>query len=170
MDVRPAWHAEKMLLADVAAASTEVAASSARLVKIERIATLLARSAAEDDTQAVAVIVSWLSGELPQRQIGVGWAALRTLPPPAATPSLTVDDVDDRLSTIKAVAGKGSQATRAGLVHELFSAATDPEQKFLRHLLSGELRQGALAGVMADAVAKAAGLPAAEIRDRKSVV
>lgn len=164
MNVRPAWHAETMLLADVAAASTEVAASSARLVKIERIATLLARAAGEGDAQAVAVIVSWLSGELPQRQIGVGWAALRTLPPPAAQATLTVDEVDDRFSTIKAVAGKGSQAARAGLVRELFGAATEVEQEFLRRLLSGELRQGALAGVMADAVAKAAALPAAEIR------
>lgn len=153
-----------MLLADVAAASTEVAASSARLAKIERIATLLARAAADGDAQAVAVIVSWLSGELPQRQIGVGWAALRSLPPPAAATTLTVDEVDDRFSAIKAVAGKGSQATRSGLVRDLFGAATEVEQAFLRRLLGGELRQGALAGVMADAVAKAANLPAAEIR------
>lgn len=164
MHVRRPWHAETMLLADVAAASTEVAASSARLAKIERIATLLARAAADGDAQAVAVTVSWLSGELPQRQIGVGWAALRSLPPPAAATTLTVDDVDDRFTAIKAVAGKGSQATRAGLVGDLFGAATEVEQAFLRRLLSGELRQGALAGVMADAVAKAANLPAAEIR------
>ncbi|MDV3127041.1 ATP-dependent DNA ligase [Mycobacterium sp. 21AC1] len=151
-----------MLLADVAAASAEVAATSARLAKINRIATLL--SAVADDARSVAVTVSWLSGELPQRQIGVGWAALRSLPPPASTATLTIAEVDARFTRIGQVAGKGSQALRAGLVAELFSTATAGEQTFLRRLLGGELRQGALVGVMADAVAKSAGVPAAEIR------
>ena len=66
-----------MLLIDVATASAEVGASSARLAKIARIADLLARAGERGDARLVAVIVSWLSGELPQRQIGVGWAALR---------------------------------------------------------------------------------------------
>ncbi|KWX20350.1 ATP-dependent DNA ligase [Mycolicibacterium wolinskyi] len=153
-----------MLLAEVAAASTDVAAASARLAKIGRIATLLTHVAGDGDARAAAVIVSWLSGELPQRQIGVGWAALRSLPAPAATATLTVVDVDARFSEIGGVSGKGSQARRAELVRDLFSTATDTEQTFLRRLLSGELRQGALAGVMADAVAKAAGIPAPEVR------
>ncbi|MHC9293042.1 ATP-dependent DNA ligase [Mycobacterium sp. LTG2003] len=153
-----------MLLAEVAAASADVAATSARLAKIGRIATLLTRVADDGDARLVAVAVSWLSGELPQRQIGVGWAALRSLPAPAATPTLTVADVDSRLSEIGGVSGKGSQARRAELVRDLFSTATDAEQTFLRRLLSGELRQGALAGVMADAVAKAAGIPAPDVR------
>ncbi|MFN3007354.1 ATP-dependent DNA ligase [Mycolicibacterium wolinskyi] len=153
-----------MLLAEVAAASTDVAAASARLAKIGRIATLLTHVAGDGDARAVAVTVSWLSGELPQRQIGVGWAALRSLPAPAATATLTVVDVDARFSEIGGVSGKGSQARRAELVRDLFSTATDTEQTFLRRLLSGELRQGALAGVMADAVAKAAGIPAPEVR------
>ena len=108
--------------------------------------------------------MSWLSGELPQRQIGVGWAALRTLPAPAAEPSLSVADVDAAFSAIGAVAGKGSQARRAELIGDLFAAATEPEQVFLRRLLGGELRQGALAGVMADAVARAGGIPATAVR------
>ena len=108
--------------------------------------------------------MSWLSGELPQRQIGVGWAALRSLPDAATEPSLTVLDVDARFSEIGTVAGKGSQARRAELVSGLFSQATDAEQTFLRRLLGGELRQGALLGVMADAVAKAADVPAAVVR------
>lgn len=153
-----------MLLAEVAAASTDVAAASARLAKIGRIATLLTHVAGDGDARAVAVTVSWLSGELPQRQIGVGWAALRSLPAPAATATLTVVDVDARFSEIGGVSGKGSQARRAELVRDLFSTATDTEQTFLRRLLGGELRQGALAGVMADAVAKAAGIPASEVR------
>lgn len=151
-----------MLLTDVAAASAEVGALSARSAKISRIAAVL--GAAADHPATVAIVVDWLSGELPQRQIGVGWAALRSLPPPADGPPLTVIEVDAALSDIKAVAGRGSAATRTELLHALFRAATEVEQTFLRGLLSGGLRQGALAGVMADAVARAAGLPAADVR------
>lgn len=152
------------MLADVAAASSDIAGASARLAKIDRIATLLAATAADGDARAVAVTVSWLSGELPQRQIGVGWAALRSLPMPAEAPTLTITGVDTAFTEIKGIAGKGSQALRAESVRNLFGAATDTEQTFLRRLLGGELRQGALAGVMADAVAKASGVPAAEVR------
>ena len=149
-----------MLLDDVVATSTDVGAASSRLAKIARIAELLTAA----DPGEVAVVVSWLSGELPQRQIGVGWAALRTLPAPAAEPSLGVADVDAAFTAIGAVAGKGSQARRAELIGDLFAAATEPEQVFLRRLLGGELRQGALAGVMADAVARAGGIPATAVR------
>lgn len=152
------------MLADVAAASSDIAGASARLAKIDRIASVLAAAAADGDGRSVAVTVSWLSGELPQRQIGVGWAALRSLPAPADVPTLTVTGVDAAFTEIKGIAGKGSQALRADAVRSLFAAATDAEQTFLRRLLGGELRQGALAGVMADAVAKAAGIPAAEVR------
>jgi DNA ligase-1 len=151
-------------LIDVAEASAEVGATSARLAKIARIADLLRRTGTEGDATLVAVVVSWLSGELLQRQIGVGWAALRSLPPPADTPSLTVLQVDAAFSEIGQVAGKGSQARRAELVNGLFAAATGPEQTFLRRLLGGELRQGALIGVMADAVAKAADIAAPLVR------
>jgi DNA ligase-1 len=153
-----------MLLVDVAAVSADVGATSSRLAKTARLADLLTRLAAEHDARAAAVVASWLSGELPQRQIGVGWASLRALPGPAAAPSLTVAGVDGLFTEIGAVAGKGSQARRADLLAGLFAAATAVEQTFLRRLLTGELRQGALIGVMADAVAKATGLPATEVR------
>jgi DNA ligase-1 len=151
-----------VLLIDVATTSAEVGGSASRLAKVARIADLLGRAAT--DPMLIAIIVSWLSGELPQRQIGVGWAALRSLPSPAAQPSLTVTGVDATFSTIGAVSGKGSQARRAELVAGLFASATEVEQTFLRRLLTGELRQGALAGVMADAVAAAAQIPAAVVR------
>jgi DNA ligase-1 len=151
-------------LVDVASASADVGATSARLAKIARIADLLRHAGAEGEPRLVAVVVSWLSGELPQRQIGVGWAALRSLPAPAAEPSLSVLGVDAAFSDIGRVAGKGSQSRRAELVRGLFAAATEAEQTFLRRLLGGELRQGALVGVMADAVAKAADIPAAVVR------
>lgn len=150
-----------MLLADVATASADVGATTSRLAKVARIAELLAGTA---EPPVVAIVVSWLSGELPQRQIGVGWAALRSLPVPAEEMSLTVSGVDATFTEIGAVAGKGSQGRRAALLAALFAAATETEQVFLRRLLTGELRQGALVGVMADAVAKAAGLPAPAVR------
>jgi DNA ligase 1 len=153
-----------MLLVDVATASADVGASSSRLKKIARIADLLSRAHADGDAGEVAVVVSWLSGDLPQRQIGVGWAALKSLPPPGAQPVLTVAAVDMAFTEIGAASGKGSQARRAALLTELFGAATGAEQTFLRRLLGGELRQGALTGVMADAVAAAAGVPATAVR------
>jgi len=146
----------------VAATSVEVGGTSSRLTKVAHIAELLRRAAAEPDV--VAIIVSWLSGELRQRQIGVGWASLRSRPPPASDPVLTVIGVDATFSKIGAVSGKGAQATRAELVAGLFAAATETEQAFLLRLLGGELRQGALAGIMADAVAKAAGIPAPAVQ------
>lgn len=149
-----------MLVAEVAAASADVGATSSRLAKRARIAELLAAAPAAE----VPIVVSWLSGDLPQRQIGVGWAALRTVPEAAAEPTLQVADVDATFTEIKATTGKGSQAARADLLAALFGAATQGEQTFLRRLLGGELRQGALAGVMADAVAQAAQVPAAAVR------
>ncbi len=154
-----------MLLVDVASTSLNVGGTSSRLTKVAHIAELLRRAA--PDPKLIAIIVSWLSGELPQRQIGVGWASLRSLAPqaPAATdPALAVTAVDATFSEIGAVSGKGSQARRAELVKGLFAAATDTEQTFLLRLLGGELRQGALAGIMTDAVAKAAGIPAAAVQ------
>ncbi|MGW0157968.1 ATP-dependent DNA ligase [Mycobacterium sp. NPDC003323] len=150
-----------MLLAEIAATSTAVGALSARLAKVTRVAETLS---ALDSPAEIAVVVAWLSGELPQRQIGVGWAALRILPEPADSPTLTVGAVDAAFSAIKGLAGRGSQAQRADRLRALFGAATGEEQQFLRRLLGGELRQGALAGVMVDAVAKAAAIPVAAVR------
>ncbi len=149
-----------MLVAEVAAASVDVSATSSRLAKTARIATLLS---AADDVE-IAIVVSWLSGELPQRQIGVGWAAVRSLPPPAQAPCLTVTGVDAAFTLIGGTSGKGSRARRAALLAEVFAAAMPDEQTFLRRLLGGELRQGALLGVMVDAVAKAFGLRPVDVR------
>ena len=151
-----------MLLLDVASTSLNVGGTSSRLTKVAHIAELLRRAA--PDPKLTAIIVSWLAGELPQRQIGVGWASLRTRPSAASDPALTVTAVDATFSEIGAVSGKGSQARRAELIAGLFAAATDTEQTFLVRLLSGELRQGALAGIMTDAVAKAAGIPPAAVQ------
>jgi DNA ligase-1 len=149
-----------VLLTEVAGVSRTVSQTSARLAKVAALADAL-RDAHVDE---IPIVVAYLSGELPQRQIGVGWAALRSVPAPAEVPSLTVLGVNDAFSQIGAVAGKGSAAERKRLVGELFAAATAEEQYFLVRLLSGELRQGALDGVMTDAVARAAEVPVGEVR------
>ncbi len=149
-----------MLLAEIAEVSRAVAATSARLAKIETLAAALR----EAGPLEVPIAVAYLSGELPQRQIGIGWATLRGGFTPAAAPRLTLSDVDADFSAIGAVSGKGSAAARKSLVGELFGRATQDEQQFLYGLLSGELRQGALEGVMTEAVARAGSVPVAEVR------
>ena len=93
-----------------------------------------------------------------------GWAALRELPPPAGSPTLELLEVHARCRKIATISGAGSQAARRDALADLFGRATVEEQRFLRGLLLGELRQGALEGVMTEAVAKVAAVPAAEIR------
>jgi ATP-dependent DNA ligase I len=150
----------RVLLAQIAEVSQVVATTSARLAKIDALAAALR----EAGPLEVPIAVAYLSGELPQRQIGVGWAALRGGFPAAAAPTLTLSEVDAGFSAIGAVSGKGSAAARKVLVGELFGRATEGEQRFLFGLLSGELRQGALEGVMTEAVARAASVPVDEVR------
>jgi DNA ligase-1 len=149
-----------VLLDEIAATSEDVASTSSRLAKVARIAECLA-DAREDE---VSVAVSYLSGFLPQGSIGVGWATLRDLPAPAPAPSVELLEVDDAATRIGSLSGHGSQSRRREELAALFERATEREQRFLVGLLLGELRQGALEGVMVDAVAKAAAIPAAELR------
>ncbi|WP_067798748.1 ATP-dependent DNA ligase [Actinomadura formosensis] len=149
-----------MLIAEIARTSGAVAGTSGRKAKVSALAECLRRAGAGQ----AATVVAYLSGELPQRQIGVGYASLREVPPPAAGPSLTVAEVDAAFSGIGAVSGAGSVARRRELVAALLGRATRDEQDFLIRLLAGELRQGALDGVMAEAIAVAAGVPSAQVR------
>jgi DNA ligase 1 len=149
-----------MLLAEIAAASTDVASTSSRLAKVARLTECLLGASPEE----VAIAVSYLSGELRQGTVGVGWAALKELPEPATEPALEVLEVDEAMTRLKEISGAGSQAARRQLLAELFSRATEHEHRLLVGLFLGELRQGALEGVMADAVAKAAGVPVADVR------
>jgi len=145
---------------ELADASEAVAGSASRLAKVERLAAAFAHAAPGE----AAVAVAFLSGELRQRQIGVGWASMRDVPEPATTPTLRVAEVDAAFERIGRQSGTGSQAERRRLLADLFGRATAPEQRFLRRLLVGELRQGALEGVMVDAVAKAAGVTTPDVR------
>jgi DNA ligase-1 len=148
------------LLSELASVSAAVAAAPGRLAKIDLLADCLRRAGPGD----VPVVVAYLSGVLPQRQIGVGWAALRDAPAPAATSALTVAAVHATFDEVGAARGAGATGARRALLGALFAQATAAEQSFLRALLAGELRQGALDGVMVDAVARAAEVPVAEIR------
>jgi len=171
-----------VLLSEVVDVSTEVTATSARNAKIAQIAALLARA----EPGQVAVAVAFLSGELPQGQIGVGYATIGELFRAAETAGadapgagdaasdhpaeghpaapLTLTEVNDAFAAIGAVTGPGSVAQRRQQLAALFARATDSEREFLVRLLAGDLRQGALEGVMTEAVARAAGVPAEEVR------
>ncbi|MEU9833901.1 ATP-dependent DNA ligase [Streptosporangium sp. NPDC048047] len=149
-----------MLLIELARTSAAVAATPARLAKISQLAELLGRT----EPGEAEIAIAYLSGELPQRNVGVGWAALQDPPEPRLAATATLREVNDLLDRIKAQAGPGSQLARKTLVEELFGAVTRQEQVFLSRLLRSELRQGALHGVMTEAVAKAAGVPVAEVR------
>jgi len=128
------------------------------------LAGALSELATGGDPAEIEAGAAYLAGEMRQRQIGVGWAGMRELPPPATEATLTVRDVDRRLAELATVAGAGSQARRRDLVGSLFGAATVDEQKLLRGIISGEVRQGAQAGLLADAIATAAEVPATAVR------
>jgi DNA ligase-1 len=144
----------------LAATSAAVAAVSGRRAKIELLATALRNL----EPGEIAAGAAYLAGELRQRQTGVGWASLRDLPPAAEVPSLTVGDVDRLIGEIAVVNGTGSQSRRRQLLGALFAAATSDEQAMLRGLFTGELRQGAQAGLLVDAIAKAADVEVSAVR------
>jgi DNA ligase-1 len=128
---------------------------------VAALAALLARAAPAEREAVVAM----LSGELRQGRIGIGWATLTAVTAAhAAAPELTVADVDAALDRLDALAGSGSVAARQAALGELFSRCTTEEADYLRRLLAGEVRQGALAGIVTDAVARAAGVRAASVR------
>ncbi|BDZ45221.1 ATP-dependent DNA ligase [Naasia aerilata] len=149
-----------MKLADVAATSTSLAATSSRIAKRRLLAALLLRTAPEE----VPVVARYLAGELRQRRTGLGWRSLSGMPSPAAEASLEVLAVDAAFERMAGLAGPGSAGARTAIAAELFAAATAEEQNLLRGLVAGELRQGALDSLLLDAVAEAAGIPAAAVR------
>jgi len=149
-----------MLLRDVVDTSAVVAATAARGAKIALLAECLRRL----DADEASIGVAYLSGQLRQRQIGVGYASIRDLPPPAAEATLTLTVVDAALEAIGQQAGRDSQAERRRRITELMQQATASEQHFLVRLLIGELRQGAQEGVLVEALAKALDQPVADVR------
>ncbi|MBR7838421.1 ATP-dependent DNA ligase [Actinospica durhamensis] len=147
-----------MLFADVVHASAGVTATRSRLAKVEILATALRSAGGPNRAAAIRAVTGFLTGTPVQGRIGTGWRTLiRLEPPPAASPGLTVAAVDAALNALAETAGAGAQARRARQLTDLLGRATAEEQDFLIRLLVGELRQGALEGVMLDAIAKACG-------------
>ena len=149
-----------MLLADLVATSTAVAATRSRKAKVVALADAL-RAADPEERETV---VSYLGGALRQRRTGLGGRGVSELPAPASTPSLTVAEVHAAFEAMSGFAGPGSQAARAAAVADLFGRATADEQAWLRAVVTGNLRQGALDAVTQEAVAQVVELPLADVR------
>ncbi|MBJ6726076.1 ATP-dependent DNA ligase [Geomesophilobacter sediminis] len=150
-----------MLLDEVVSVSEGLAGTSRRLSKIDLLASLLSRLSGDE----IPIAVNYLSGVLRQGRIGVGPARLfRLQAAAAALPTLSLHEVDAAFDAIAADSGAGSQERRRAALAALFQKATRREQDFLIRITLGELRQGALEGVMEEGVARAAGIPVGELR------
>jgi DNA ligase-1 len=150
-----------MLLAEVVAVSQRVAETSKRLEKTAHLAALLSRLPPSE----IEVTAAFLSGRTLQGKTGVGYRTLQqALSTPAETPSLEMGQVNRILDSLAAIQGPGAERRRQAELHILLSAATAPEQRFLTALLMGELRQGALEGIMVDVIAAASKLPSERVR------
>jgi DNA ligase-1 len=151
-----------MQLLELVNCSGDVAATRSRLKKRALLAACL-KSALPDE---IGLAVNYLGGTLPQGRIGLGPAVLRELgdEPAASTATLSLRDVDATFSRLAAISGKGAQQRRREELGGLFQAATEAERDFLARLVLGEIRQGALEGVLVDAIAAAAALPESDVR------
>jgi DNA ligase 1 len=143
------------LLADVVRASREVAETSSRSGKVAVLSDLLRRL----DQDEIVPAVGFLAGVPRQGRVGVGYSTIHGLDhDPTENASLTIHDLDRAITEVQETTGTGSAAGRRKILSELLGRATEDEADFVRRLFTGELRQGALAGLMIDAVAKAAGV------------
>lgn len=150
-----------MLFAEIVATSAAVTAASGRNAKRDALAGLLARLGPEEIEPAIGFLI----GEPRQGRIGVGWRTIAGVErAPAAEPSVTIAEVDALLSELAVTSGAGSGARKQALLGDVLARATTTEAAFLSQLVGGGLRQGALAGVMTDAVAAASGIPATVVR------
>ena len=150
-----------MLYGDLVDASQRTAATSKRSEKVAALADLLRAIPPDEINAAIGLLI----GEPRQGKLGIGWATMSNLRvAPAFEPTLSIHDVDDALTLVASIEGSGSQAERLRVMRALWSAATEAEQNHLYRVLTGELRQGANEGVVADAVGKASGQPIAAVR------
>jgi DNA ligase-1 len=151
-----------VLLHDLVKTSAAVAEATSRLVKIGQLAELLRRL----EPVEIDIAIAFLSGQPRQGRIGIGPAAIREARPSrgSAMPVLRLIDVDEAFEHVATATGRGSTADRVSMLRALLARATADEQDFLVRLLFGELRQGALEGVLLEAVARAAGVPSSALR------
>jgi DNA ligase 1 len=150
-----------VLLDELVATTEAVTATRSRLAKVDALASLLGRLAPDE----IAPAVGFLVGKPRQGRVGVGWRGLSSmLGPPAETPSITVTELDELLERLAAASGSGSVTARAADLRELTSRATEREQDFVKRVILGEMRTGALEGVLTDAIARAADRPGEVVR------
>jgi DNA ligase-1 len=151
-----------MQLAQLVETSHQIAEASGRLEKVTLLAGLLRRSV----PQEIEIATAFLRGSPRQAKLGVGFASVRAAAPgaAAASPTLTLTEVDATLERLARVTGKGGSEQKRRLMRELLGRATTDEQLFLVTLIAGALRQGALDGLVTEAVAQAAGAPAETVR------
>ena len=149
-----------MLIAELVATHAAVSATRSRKEKSAALASALSAADVED----LPIVVSWLGGSLLQRRTGLGWRGLQSLPSPAETATLEVREVHDAFDQLAGLSGAGSQQARAEAVADLFGRATAEEQRWLRGLVTGEVRQGALDALVQEALAAAAGVPLRAVR------
>jgi DNA ligase-1 len=152
-----------MELGVLVAASAVVAATRSRTAKVAELARLLTLAAAAGERE-VLLTTAFLSGRVPHGRLGVGYRTIASLPSPAEVATLTLADVDEALTALATAGGTGSAGARRATLDRLFSAATEAERDFLSGLLTGEVRQGALDGIMQLAVARAAEVPLESVR------
>ncbi|HEY6642143.1 ATP-dependent DNA ligase [Povalibacter sp.] len=151
-----------MFFSDLVAASNRIAATRSRLAKLRELAQCL-RAMTPEEIEAGAL---WLAGETRQGKIGVGYSVVQQVrgTVAASAAQLSLHDIDVALTELQETKGSGSAARRRAVLENVLARATADEQDFLLRLIVGELRQGALAGLMVDAIAEAAGLPSQEVR------
>jgi DNA ligase-1 len=143
------------LLADVVAASAEVTDTRSRARKVAILAGLLRRL----DPDEIPLAVGFLSGAPRQGRVGVGYSTIYGIErSPALEPSVTIEELDRMIAAVRETTGSGSAGRRKHILAELLGRATEPEADFVKRLLTGGLRQGALAGLMVDAISRAAGV------------
>jgi DNA ligase-1 len=149
-----------VLLARIVETSQTVAATSSRKAKVAA----LAQALTEADASELEVVTAYLGGSLLQRRTGVGWRGIGSPPRPADEPTLTVTEVHEAFDRIAGLAGQGSQTSRAAAVKDLLGRATAEEQRWLRGVITGNVRQGALDALVQEGLAAASGTPLKEVR------
>ncbi|MDQ2845184.1 MAG: ATP-dependent DNA ligase [Actinomycetota bacterium] len=151
------------MLNDLVAAAATATATRSRLAKVKALAELLRGL----DEAEIVPAVGMLLGKPRQGRTGVGWrTASDARPTPATSSLLSIADVDAAIDALATAVGSGtgSNSARAAILRDLLSRATSDEQDFLIRMLLGDVRTGALEGVVLDAIAAAAELKLADVR------
>ena len=151
-----------MKLNELAEISARVTRSAGRLAKTGHLAECLRRLEPEE----IPIAVAYLCGDLPQGKAGIGWSMLKDalVVQPSESAVLTLADTAACFEEVRRTTGSGSSRRRAEILTGLLARASEAEREFLQRLVLGEMRHGALEGVMMEAVAKASGLPARSVR------